>query len=253
MKPKDPSYHALLKLGAEFRELTREDGSLGGNPGLPDLEPLLVQVRLENPWFTRESCLHALGYWGEALTETSLGNWLSAYPAPGSRSLWVGLIMAGNIPLVGFHDLISVLLTGNSAMVKCASSDTLLIKYVAGRLMELEPTLGARISLTSGKLGAFDAVIATGSTNTSRYFEYYFSKKPHIIRRNRHGVAVLTGDETGAELDGLAEDIFRYFGMGCRSVSKLYVPEPYDFDPFFMACYRFKPLIDHQKYGNNYD
>jgi hypothetical protein len=161
--------------------------------------------------------------------------------------------MAGNIPLVGFHDLISVLLTGNSALVKCASGDTLLLKYVAGRLVELEPGLGARIAFTTGKLGDFDAVIATGSTNTSRYFEYYFSKRPHIIRKNRHGVAVLTGEETGPELDGLAEDIFRYFGMGCRSVSKLYIPESYDFDPFFKACYRFKDLIDHQKYGNNYD
>jgi hypothetical protein len=194
-----------------------------------------------------------LQYWGAVLREDSLERWLSAYDSPAGTPLRVALIMAGNIPLVGFHDLISVLLTGNNAQVKCASKDTLLLKYLVGRLCELDQGLARRILFTDGKLGPFDAVIATGSTNTSRYFEYYFSKKPHIIRKNRHGVAVLTGDESPAELDGLAEDVFRYFGMGCRSVSKLFVPEGYDFDPLFNAFYAFGHLIDHQKYGNNYD
>ncbi|MGB5316912.1 MAG: acyl-CoA reductase [Robiginitalea sp.] len=263
MQTKDPSYLALLHLGAHLRELTQQRGpdTHGKSSPAParaselhnELDALLESTRLNNPWFTEESCLYALRYWGDALSEDSLEHWLSAYNTPGSISLEVALIMAGNIPLVGFHDLIAVLLTGNKALVKSASKDTQLLKYAVSRLAHYDPALKDRIRFTDEKLGAFDAVIATGSTNTSRYFEYYFSKKPHIIRKNRHGVAVLSGQETSAELSGLAEDVFRYFGMGCRSVSKLYVPKGYDFDPLFNAFYPYKHLINHQKYGNNYD
>ncbi|MGB5403509.1 MAG: acyl-CoA reductase [Robiginitalea sp.] len=263
MKTKDPSYRALLQLGEQLRELTSERSpDIGAKAAPPapvntkiqnELEALLNNTRQNNPWFTEESCMHALRYWAGALSEDTLERWLSPYDAPGSSPRIIALIMAGNIPLVGFHDLISVLLTGHKALVKCASKDTLLLKYLVSLLTRYEPGLTSRIRFTDGKLGAFDAVIATGSTNTSRYFEYYFSKKPHIIRKNRHGVAVLSGQETPAELSGLAEDVFRYFGMGCRSVSKLYVPKGYDFDPLFKAFYPFKYLIDHQKYGNNYD
>lgn len=255
MIAKDPSFNALLQLGAELREIPSETDlqSADEKRSQKDLDRLLEQTRQQNPWFTRESCLYALNYWGEALQETSLIEWLSAYPKIVGTPLRVALITAGNIPLVGFHDVICVLLTGNNAQVKCASKDTLLLKHLVSRLSEIDPNLANRISFTEGKLGAFDAVIATGSNNTSRYFEYYFSKKPHIIRKNRHGVAVLTGTESPAELKGLAEDVFRYFGMGCRSVSKLFVPQGYDFDPLFNAFYPFKDLINHQKYGNNYD
>ncbi len=263
MKTKDPSFRALLQLGEQLRELTSQ------RPGKIDLEPevsasrsvrsqselgaLLESVRQHNPWFTEESSIYALRYWADALSEDALELWLSAYAAPASSPRVVALIMAGDIPLVGFHDLISVLLTGHNALVKSASKDTLLLKYLVGLLTGFDPELKNRIRFTNGKLDTFDAVIATGSTNTSRYFEYYFSGKPHIIRKNRHGVAVLSGRETPADLSGLAEDIFRYFGMGCRSVSKLYVPQGYDFDPLFNAFYPYKYLVDHQKYGNNYD
>ena len=263
MKTKDPSFRALLQLGEQLRKLTSERGSdTGVKPIAPasgngesqnELDALLENTRLNNAWFTEESCMHALRYWAEALSEESLERWLSAYEAPGNSARVVALIMAGNIPLVGFHDLISVLLTGHKALVKCASKDTLLLKYLVSLLTRYDPGLKNRIDFTDGKLDTFDAVIATGSTNTSRYFEYYFSKKPHIIRKNRHGVAVLSGQETPAELSGLAEDVFRYFGMGCRSVSKLYVPKGYDFDPLFNAFYPYNYLINHQKYGNNYD
>ena len=263
MKTKDPSFRALLQLGDQLRELTsqyrgkiaveREVPASGSVQSQSELGVLLESVRLHNPWFTEESSIYALRYWADALSEDALEQWLSAYTAPAINPQVVALIMAGNIPLVGFHDLISVLLTGHNALVKSATKDTLLLKYLVGLLTDFDPELKSRIRFTEGKLDAFDAVIATGSTNTSRYFEYYFSNKPHIIRKNRHGVAVLSGRETPAELSGLAEDVFRYFGMGCRSVSKLYVPRGYDFDPLFNAFYPYKYLIDHQKYGNNYD
>lgn len=263
MKTKDPSFQALLKLGEELRRLTSahrdkitiepvEPTPIGAG-SQSELGALLENVRQHNPWFTAESSIHALSYWADALREDSLEQWMSAYEAPVSNPRIVALILAGNIPLVGFHDLISVLLTGHKALVKSATKDTLLLKYLVSLLIGFHPSLKSRIRFTNGKLDTFDAVIATGSTNTSRYFEYYFSNKPHIIRKNRHGVAVLSGLETPAELKGLAEDVFRYFGMGCRSVSKLYVPQGYDFDPVFNAFYGHKYLIDHQKYGNNYD
>ena len=248
MKTKDPSFQALLQLGDQLRKLTSQR-QWGNRPlnrrylltdrvqSQSELGALLESVRQHNPWFTEESSIYALRYWAVALSEDALEQWLSAYDAPANSPRVVALIMAGNIPLVGFHDLISVLLTGHNALVKSASKDTLLLKYLVGLLTSFNPELKNRIRFTDGKLDTFDAVIATGSTNTSRYFEYYFSSKPHIIRKNRHGVAVLSGRETPAELSGLAEDVFRYFGMGCRSVSKLYVPQGYDFDPLFNAFY----------------
>ncbi len=217
------------------------------------MNTVLQAAYQQNPWFTRESCLHALAYWGKMLQPEFLNPWMSPYPSPTKTPLTVALILAGNIPLVGFHDLLSVLLTGNRAIVKCASNDQVLLPYLSGKLAEFDPELSGRISFTDGKLSSFEAVIATGSNNTSRYFEYYFSKKPHIIRKNRHGAAVLTGRETADDLRGLASDIFLYFGMGCRSVSKLFVPEGFDFDPVFESFYQYKPLIDHHKYANNYD
>jgi len=263
MKTKDPSFQAVLQLGDELRKLTSYyRGEMADERGVPasgnlrsqsELGALLESVRQHNPWFTEESSLYALRYWADVLSEDALEQWLSAYTAPTKNPQVVALVMAGNIPLVGFHDLISVLLTGHNALVKSATKDTLLLKFLVGLLTGFDPELKCRIRFTNGKLDDFDMVIATGSTNTSRYFEYYFSNKPHIIRKNRHGVAVLSGRETPAELGGLAEDVFRYFGMGCRSVSKLYVPRGYDFDPLFNAFYPYKYLIDHQKYGNNYD
>ena len=255
MEQKDPSYHALLQLGQMLREVT---GSMSGEAGKPqplqlEWEAVLQSAYEQNGWFTRDACLHALSYWGEMLQPEFLDPWVDHYPSPSGRELTVALILAGNIPLVGFHDVLSVLLTGNKALVKCASNDQVLLPYLVRKLESFNPGLSGRVSFTDKKLGSFDAVIATGSNNTSRYFEYYFSKKPHIIRKNRHGAAVLTGKETADELRGLAADVFLYFGMGCRSVSKLFVPEAYDFDPLFNAFYRYKSVTDHHKYANNYD
>ena len=155
--------------------------------------------------------------------------------------------------MVGFHDLLCVILSGNKAVVKLSSHDTVLLPFMVQELTEIAPEIGEFISFTQERLTDFEAVIATGSNNTARYFEYYFAGKPHIIRRNRNSVAILTGKETPKELYRLGEDIFRYFGLGCRSVSKLFVPRDYDFAPFFEAIYPYHTLLDHQKYINNYD
>ena len=161
--------------------------------------------------------------------------------------------MAGNIPLVGFHDFLSVLICGHSVLVKQSSNDKHLIPYLAKYLEYIEQNLKGKISFTEEKLKHFDAVIATGSTNTTRYFEYYFKNKPCIIRKNRNSVAIITGKESKEDLKNLSEDIFRYFGLGCRSVSKLFVPKGYNFDAFFKGMYTYHPIINNAKYANNYD
>jgi hypothetical protein len=161
--------------------------------------------------------------------------------------------MAGNIPLVGFHDLLSVLLTGNNALIKLSSNDNVIISFVKDYLISIEPLFKDRILLPDGKMQGFDAVIATGSNNTARYFEHYFGNVPNIIRKNRTSIAVLTGKESPEQLEALGEDIFRYYGLGCRSVSKLFVPDGYDFKPFFTSIYSYHPIIEQNKYANNYD
>lgn len=206
-----------------------------------------------NGWFTKENLSFALGQWAEALSRENLTRWLSAYEIVPASSKRVAVVMAGNIPLVGFHDFMNVLICGHSAVVKQSSNDRHLLPYLAKYLEHMEPSFKGKIEFTEDKLEKFDAVIATGSDNTSRYFEYYFGGKPNIIRKNRNSIAVLTGKETEEQLTSLGEDVFRYFGLGCRNVSKLFVPENYDFDPFFKAVYPFKDIIQIQKYANNYD
>ncbi len=251
---------AFSGLGDTLRSVVAALGAQGDASGLApealaEWNDLLQRVYVQNAWYTRQEVLHAFGQWAGLLREPVLASWLKAYQgsAPTPRQLTVALVLAGNIPMVGFHDFLSVLITGNRALVKCPSNDRLLLPFLAGLLIKQEPSLSGRIRFTEGALKGFDAVIATGSNNTSRYFEHYFSSRPHIIRKNRNTVAVLTGAESEADLKGLAEDVFRYFGMGCRSVSKLFVPKGYDFGPLFGAFYHFRQLIDHQKYANNYD
>lgn len=164
----------------------------------------------------------------------------------------IGLILAGNIPMVGFHDVLSVLLSGHRALIKPASDDRILLPFLLGILAEIEPRFSDAIRLVD-KLENPDAVIATGSNNSARYFEYYFGKYPHIIRKNRTSVAILSGNETDEELVRLGSDIFSYFGLGCRNVSKLYVPKGYVFDRFFKGMEQFGYLMQHNKYMNNYD
>ncbi len=161
--------------------------------------------------------------------------------------------MAGNIPLVGFHDVLSVLISGHKVLIKCSSSDPLLIPFLTKKLQEFEPDYSNLIEFTRERFQNFDAIIATGSNNAARYFEYYFSKVPNLIRSNRNGIAILDGSETKEQLEALAKDIVRYYGLGCRSIAKIFVPNQYNLNLIFGALYPYSNLMDSAKFANNYD
>ncbi|MDP9047194.1 MAG: acyl-CoA reductase, partial [Bacteroidota bacterium] len=219
-------------------------------------EQLLAVINDEkqfNAWFTPESVLKAVKATGEMLNRDDLTMWLARYDINYDRQpKKVGLILAGNIPLVGFHDVLCVLITGNHALIKASSQDARLIKHVLEMLVGIEPEFKNRYSFVE-RLEDFGAIIATGSNNSSRYFEYYFGKVPHIIRKNRNSVAVVTGNETEEQLHELGHDIFDYYGLGCRNVSKVFVPNGYIFNFFFESIEVYQPIINHHKYNNNYD
>ena len=214
----------------------------------------LIQLsQSHNGWYTPEQVYFSIQSWAEALTEENLSQWLSAYDLQKNKVKNVALILAGNIPLVGFHDFLSVLITGNNVLVKTSSNDQHLLPFLAKYIIAVEPQLANKIKFIEGKLENFDAVIATGSNNTARYFEFYFKDKPSIIRKSRNSVAILNGSETKGQLWALGEDIFRYFGLGCRNVSKLFVPKDYSFVAFFEAIFEYQDVIHYEKYANNYD
>lgn len=214
---------------------------------------LIELSQSHNGWFTPEQVYFSIQSWSEALTETNLNKWLNNYNFSDVQPKKVGLILAGNIPLVGFHDFLSVLISGHHAIVKLSSNDQKLVPFLANYLIAVEPSLASKITFTEGKLENFDAVIATGSNNTARYFDYYFKDVPNIIRKNRNSVAILNGKESKEDLIALGEDVFRYYGLGCRNVSKLFVPKDYDFKDFFEAIFEHQDVIKYEKYANNYD
>jgi len=220
-----------------------------------ELYSLINNQHLTNPWFTPDNVRSALKAIADELTEDNLVRWTDAYPAlkneTGAQN--VGIVMAGNIPLVGFHDFLTVLVTGNNVVAKASSKDKDLIMFISGILCNINAEFGEKFSFTDGLLKGFDIIIATGSDNSSRYFEYYFGKYPHIIRKNRNSIAILNGTETETELAALGSDIFSYFGLGCRNVSKIYLPEGYDTDKLAPAWKDFAWVADHNKYANNYD
>ena len=218
-----------------------------------DFETLIQLSQSHNGWYTPENVYFSIQSWATALTEENLDKWLSAYNFNEVKPKNVGLILAGNIPLVGFHDFLSVLISGNNVLIKTSSNDQFLLPFLAKYLIAVDPEFANKITFVEGKLENFDAVIATGSNNTARYFEYYFKDKPSIIRKNRNSVAVLNGDETKEQLIALGEDIFRYFGLGCRNVSKIFVPKGYSFTAFFEAIFEYQDIIHYEKYANNYD
>lgn len=205
-----------------------------------------------NQWFTKEMVeVSARQIATNFLQEDKLNLWMSGYKPNGSHQV-VGITMAGNIPMVGFHDMLCVYLSGQKARLKLASKDTVLMKHLLAQLASYDPTIAAQIEVTDN-LRNCDAYIATGSNNTARYFEQYFGKYPHIIRRNRTSVAVLDGTETEEELSALAQDVFLYFGLGCRNVTQICVPEGYSFEKLFQSFESYKDYIHHHKYCNNYD
>ena len=250
--------NAFVKLGDFLRQFSSEVTKKSDNVEHNDFffEGFKHQLKLakeHNGWFTEENIKFALKSWSDALNFSNLNTWLEPYAINNISPKEVAIIMAGNIPLVGFHDFLSVLISGHSVLVKQSSNDKHLLPYLTKYLEHVEPQFKGVIKFTEEKLKNFDAVIATGSNNTARYFEYYFKNKPSIIRNNRNSVAVLTGKETSAELKNLSEDVFRYYGLGCRNVSKLFVPKGYKFDAFFEAIYHWHPIVEKAKYANNYD
>jgi len=218
------------------------------------------RASLINPWFTPEFIDIANGNLAKHfLDKQKLENWISSYKIEIVDPKRVGIVMAGNIPLVGFHDLLCVFITGHKAIIKASSKDDVLIKHLAQKLTEWSvrtPSEDKEINemiVFQEMLKDCDAYIATGSNNSARYFEYYFKKYPHIIRRNRTSVAILDGNETAKELEELADDVHLYFGMGCRNVTKIFIPKYYDFIPLLTVFKKYDHFKDHNKYKNNYD
>jgi hypothetical protein len=219
----------------------------------PELEEVMAEAFGKNPWFYPDFVMKALNAIAEEFLDAEkCVTWLKYYPEKSHKAKTIAIIMAGNIPLVGFHDLFCVLASGNHAMVKLSDKDSVLPAFVIKKWIELSPDLADRIHIRE-KLDSFDAVIATGSNNSARYFEYYFKSYPRLLRHNRTGVAVLTGEESFEDLKKLGEDIFLYYGLGCRNVSKIYVPDGYNFELLHQVTQTWGYLSDHNKYRNNLD
>lgn len=249
---------AFIKLG-KVMGLAAESYTLPDNsfakeyPGLYDS---LQTANNQNPWFTPLNIAFALNAWKDTLNEEAIESWLKSYKPfiKNSESRKVAVIMAGNIPLVGFHDFMCTLMAGHSFIGKLSSTDKVLLPAIANALCMIEPRFKQKIEFTEGFLKEFDAIIATGSNNTARYFDYYFSKYPHIIRKNRNGVAVLNGNEDNEGLKKLGIDICTYFGLGCRNISKVFIPEGFSPQKLYSAVEPFnKILFNHFKYMNNHN
>lgn len=246
---------AFIKLGNIIRQYLSEEQTEFKDDRLAMLHQQVQKAAEENPWFTREHILEALRSIATLLNRDHMDQWIGQYPRlkeePNPRT--IGVVNAGNIPLVGFHDMLCVLVAGHIYYGKLSSKDIQLPRAIATILKETEPGLKHRIILEENHLRHFDAIIATGSNNTARYFHYYFDPYPHIIRKNRNGVALLTGRETDDELKKLAGDALLYFGLGCRNVSKLYIPHDADITRILDSFSGYEKLMDNPKYANNYD
>lgn len=237
----DQRIHAFSQLGQHLDTLSEEG-----------FNSIAESARLENPWFTKENVSMALKGIQLYLKADPLKQWTSRYTLESTKPKTIALVMAGNIPLVGFHDFLCVLISGNRVQIKLSSKDSKLLQYLIKHLVWLEPGFQNYIEFKD-KLENFDAIIATGSDNSARYFEYYFRKYPNIIRKNRTSCAILTGKESADDIEKLGTDIFSYYGLGCRNVSKLYVPVDYSFQNLLSSWDKFKDAVHHHKYCNNYD
>jgi hypothetical protein len=217
------------------------------------LKELIKMAEVYNGWFIERFQKHAMLNIAEMLREEELLTFTSDIPETNEQAKTIAIVCAGNIPMVAFHDILCVLISGHQALIKLSSDDNVLLPFFLKLLVHYEPQFEKQITFSEGKMTNFNAVIATGSNNTAGYFEYYFSKYPNIIRKNRSSVAVLKGDEKKDELALLGRDVFYYFGLGCRNVSQLLVPENWDPSTFFEALYEYGFVIENKKYGNNYD
>lgn len=243
------SIHSLAELG-KFIQCFLDTDIEHYSQDQQEFSSILRKAELENPWFTAENFRFALQSWAKQLNIVNIENWVKKYDFRGQPKK-VGLILAGNIPLVGLHDVMSVILSGHIPLIKLSSKDRLVLPFLLKKWNEFSED-----NLTYyfvERLENYDAVIATGSNNTARYLEYYFKDSLSIIRKNRTSIAVLSGNETDEELQLLAEDIFRYFGLGCRNVTRIFLPQKMKLDRLFENFLGFKDIINHHKYANNYD
>jgi hypothetical protein len=232
---------AFVKLGQKLEEVVDSEA-----------REWIVPAVAKNGWFTDESVRNSLQGIRYMLHLDKMDSWLSEYQLKPEVPKIVGIVMAGNIPLVGFHDLMCVLLSGHVAKIKLSTQDEHLMKMISSLLIEIEPRLQKSL-IIADQLKSIDAVIATGSDNSARYFEYYFSRYPHIIRKNRTSVALITGEETVEELQNLGLDVFQYFGLGCRNVAKLLIPKGFTIATMLKLWEKYSETGNHHKYRNNYD
>ncbi|WP_282125598.1 acyl-CoA reductase [Marinifilum flexuosum] len=252
---------AFVELGKFLKQFSEEETQIAKHElntrYFEEFKELLNRVSIENLWFTPNHVRSSIIGICQFLTKENLNQWLEKYKvSKNNTNKSVAVIMAGNIPMVGFHDMLSVLISGHTFIGKLSTKDNQLLDFISKLLISLNPEFEKLINFQSGQLNgesSFDAIIATGSNNSARYFDAYFSKYPNIIRRNRNSIAVISGSETEEEIKALGNDIFLYFGLGCRNVSKLYIPKGYDINNLFKLWEDYKHIIDNSKYANNYD
>lgn len=223
------------------------------NLNTSDYVDIIEESYLQNPWFTSANISNSLkSIANNYLNKEKLNEWLSEYTVIETKpTKKVGLTLAGNVPLVGFHDIVCTFLSNNIAQVKMSSKDKTILPFLIGKMKLLNPGSIKYFEIVD-RLMDFDVIIATGSDSSARYFEYYFGKYPHIIRKNRNSLGILTGKETPEQIKELGKDIFSYFGLGCRNVSKIFVPSGYDFQFFLDNLETYNELYDHFKYSNNH-
>jgi hypothetical protein len=247
----------FAQLGVMMRTLGKNEKWSDFSSGLTKeeheaLNEVILRQFHSNGWFIEQNVRASLSALGEQLTQENITAWASVYSFHSSPKK-VGVIMAGNIPLVGFHDFLCVLISGNSVLCKLSSNDKSMLPALAHHLVQLVPELKNRIEFTEGRMNDMEAMIATGSDNSLQYFEQYFGKYPHVFRRNRTSLAILDGSESKSEMEALGSDIFSYFGLGCRNVSHLLIPEGYNLQNFFEAMIGYSDVVNNNKYANNYD
>ena len=236
----------LVAIGKEFSEVFENENS--------NNFPSFDFIYASNPWFIPEFVKYSLNIWSKLLTEDKIHSWLNNYNLPKSgETKRLGLVLAGNIPAVGLHDFISGFICNYSLIIKLSSKDKVLMKWIIERVKILGNISDQKITISENLFGHFDKIIATGSNNSNRYYEYYFAKMPNILRKNRTSIAILDGNESAEDLENLADDIFLYFGLGCRNVTKLYLPKNYNFDLISKAFEKYSFLANYFKYANNLD
>ena len=249
----DQRIHVLSQIGKLFKDVSENKDDSVYNFWVEIFQDQIISAFQYNSWFTKEYILLSFNNWSKELNENNLQSWVKNYNIKDCSNKTIAIIMAGNLPLVGFHDFICAIALNYNCLIKLSSDDKILIPVVLDFIESLLPGFKNKIKFVDKPLKNFDGVIATGNNTSFKHFEYYFKKYPKLLRKSRHSIAILNGNESKNDLKNLGLDIFNYFGMGCRSVSKIFVPNNYNFDLLFNAIYDYREIINHNKYANNYD